>query len=617
AEIRLIGVDNLRPGLAITAPAVPGMTVSTTSPYLVTGTAGDVGGIDRVEVVLNGGAPVRAVLGSSVVPTAVPWSLSITPRVGLTTLMVSAYDLAGNFISVVRSFTFIQRQALAVRRVGPSGVPLDLVGQVNVASTPAATTALPLVPHASPRDYAVLPGRPVRLQALPRPGYLFSHWAAMPTGATVAGPVLSFTMPAQDVAAEAVFVVNPLLSTTGACNVFAGLLRPQTGTPTSNATYGHVTATLVPATGTLSGRVTIHGVSQPFSALVLGSGGVQFLPTYTPTLLFSAGSRSLTLTFSGGNFQAQVSAGALVSTGTLARAAHSAANPLPAALLNDRLPATAPVANRAYLTIALPSKAQSPALPLSSYPQGDGHASLVLDPHGTATLVGVLADGTGITASTVVVEGGVLPVFARLRTPGTTVDNAITLAQSSLSGLLQLDTTQANSDITGSDLTWFRPAVVQRVVGNPAEISATQRYTAGWPQGIVVDAVGALYDRSRSVQASLGLSAPHPVNGNAEILMTQGKLVFDNEIRALNIVGNVVEKIPATNPEFTLVPVPNTGFFSGTFTPNWTSPNPRVKPAYRGIILQKGSSKGGYGFFFSNRVNDLDPESGRVTLGAP
>lgn len=98
--------------------------------------------------------------------------------------------------------------------------------------------------------------------------------------------------------------------------------------------------------------------------------------------------------------------------------------------------------------------------------------------------------------------------------------------------------------------------------------------------------------------------------------MTQGKLAFATEIRALNIVGNLLEKIPATNPGFTLVPVASTGFFSGGFTPNWTSAS-KVKPGYRGIILRKGSSKGGYGYFLSNRANDLDPESGRVTLGAP
>jgi hypothetical protein len=74
--------------------------------------------------------------------------------------------------------------------------------------------------------------------------------------------------------------------------------------------------------------------------------------------------------------------------------------------------------------------------------------------------------------------------------------------------------------------------------------------------------------------------------------------------------------VPTTNAAFTLTVVPTTGMFSGTFTPNWTSAA-TAKPAFRGVILQKGTSKGGYGYFISNRTSDTDPESGRVTLGKP
>jgi hypothetical protein len=41
-----------------------------------------------------------------------------------------------------------------------------------------------------------------------------------------------------------------------------------------------------------------------------------------------------------------------------------------------------------------------------------------------------------------------------------------------------------------------------------------------------------------------------------------------------------------------------------------------VKPAFKGILLQKGDGRGGYGWFISNRSADLDPESGEATLGA-
>jgi hypothetical protein len=510
---------------------------------------------------------------------------------------------------------------ITVRRNGPPSVALDDIGRVEVFSTPAAAVPTqPLGSNTNPQFFQVLPERLVRLTALARPGYLFSHWAVTPVNATVSGATLTFTMTTQDMEAEAVFVENALLSATGAGNIFAGLVKPQPGTPVSNATYGHVTATAVLATGALSGRVTINGVSEPFSGVMMGGGAVLFQPGNTPSMAFNRGASRLTLSMSGGGIQAEVrsNGGAHVSSGTLARAKYSDSNPLPSELLNDKFPASAVANNRAYLTVALPAKAQTPARATNSYPQGDGYATLVMSTEGLVTLVGLLADGTAITTSSVVVEGNTMPIFVRLRAPGTTVDNGLTLSASSFSGSLQLDTTAADSDVTGTDLTWFRPTVVKRTRGSQSEISATLRYTAGWPGGIVVDAVGALYDRRVSVQDGLGLGGADLVNGNAEIVLTQGKLSSTVRITQLNIVGNLVQKIPAVNQNFSLVPVASTGFFSGTFTPNWTNPNVRVKPIYNGILLQKGASKGGYGFFLSNRLqNDLDPEIGRVTLGSP
>lgn len=622
AEVRILAADVVKPTLALTTPgAVPrGLTVtpvSALSPYSITGLAADLRGIDRVEVVLNGAAPERAVLGSSVVRTAVPWSLAVTPLAGLNTVAVTAYDLNGNASeTLTRSFDFTQRYSFALRRSVPVGVLTDAAGVVAFAATPVAagTTPLPLVANASSRHYATVPATPVRLTATPKVGYLFSHWAATPAGATSTGNALTFTMPSADAEAEAVFVVNPLLPSAGEGNVFYGLVRPEAGTTAGNDTVGFITGALVPATGTFSGRVLIDGLSQAFAATFYGNGSALFTvgTARQPALAFDGGARSLTLSFAAGRIQASITAnaGAQTSSGVLGRAAHSSTNLLPGTLLNDKFPLAAAANNRAYFTLALPAKTQTPPLALESYPQGDGFGTLILSNLGVATYAGTLADGSPFTASSGIVTGGQVPFLAQLATPGSRSERG-----GSLSGTLAIDTNLDDSDVTAEDLEWFRPAVTQQS-GNSVLAQATNFYTAGWPQGIKVDAVGALYDRTSSVQASLGLGAADPVNGNTEIVMTQGKLAFATEIRALNIVGNVVEKIPATNPEFTLVPVASTGFFSGAFTPNWTSAS-KVKPGYRGIILRKGSSKGGYGYFLSNRANDLDPESGRVTLGAP
>ena len=55
---------------------------------------------------------------------------------------------------------------------------------------------------------------------------------------------------------------------------------------------------------------------------------------------------------------------------------------------------------------------------------------------------------------------------------------------------------------------------------------------------------------------------------------------------------------------------------TGTFTPNWPNQS-TAKPGFKGIMIQKGASKGGYGFFISNAKDDGAPESGGVILGLP
>jgi hypothetical protein len=103
---------------------------------------------------------------------------------------------------------------------------------------------------------------------------------------------------------------------------------------------------------------------------------------------------------------------------------------------------------------------------------------------------------------------------------------------------------------------------------------------------------------------------------NAVLDFTQGKLSAPISQDGILILGNVITKVPLTNPAFTLGVVMTNGIFRGIFAPNWTSAS-TLRPTFRGIILQKGASKGGYGFFISNRTSDSDPESGRATLGKP
>jgi hypothetical protein len=137
-----------------------------------------------------------------------------------------------------------------------------------------------------------------------------------------------------------------------------------------------------------------------------------------------------------------------------------------------------------------------------------------------------------------------------------------------------------------------------------------------------VDAIGAQYDNEVDVQAALGLAAFDPVLGNAELLISQGKLSAELQVGGFNItpgsssdVSRVTRVLPSDR-SFGLVTAQPRGSFNGYFSPDWT-PLSRVKPRFRGVLLQKGASKGGYGYFISNSPSDRNPESGRVTLGAP
>lgn len=623
AEVRILAADTLKPSLVVTTPAASVTLLSAASPFQVKGIAGDVRGIDRVEVVLNGGTPVNAVLGSARVSTSVPWSLDIEPLPGANTLAVTAFDLRGNAsATVTRSFTFSRRYVLSVSGSAPSA--LALAGGVTLAATPSAAVSalMPSTAGASPRTSSILPGTAVKLTATAKTGYWFSHWARQPASAVALGGVLTFTMPAEDVAAEAVFVANPLLvDSSGRGNGYYGLLNPFEGVAAGNDSVGFVVGTVTPATGGFSGKVMIGGTTTAVAGVFQGDG--RFLYVLGSTRSWQGplvGGRRLELVLEGADIRVNLrNAGdnAKEVTGRVQRAFYGTGRKLPAELLNRKVPATAAAENRGFLTVALPTKTQVPAKDLSSYPQGSGIGTVTWTDVGVVSFAGTLADGTPFTGSSGLVTSVQWPYYAVLATPGAA---AAAPKGGSLSGVFEADVAQPGSDVTASGLLWIRPEVLE-LGGTTPGAKATQLYTAGWPEGIRVDAVGAFYNDALDVTSALGLGPVNAVTGNGELAFSVGKLVNEVRVSAFNIqagatVGSsVVTKIPASNSSFTLVVNPKLGIWSGTFTPDWTQAA-AAKPAFKGVLLQKGDGRGGYGWFISNRSADLDPESGQATLGA-
>ncbi|HYF35254.1 MAG TPA: lamin tail domain-containing protein, partial [Prosthecobacter sp.] len=227
ASVRILAANGASPTLRITAPA--GVLDSATWPYRVVGVAGAALGVDRVQVVLNGGTPLVAEVGVATSNAAVPWSVAIEPQEGLNTLVATVFDLSGNSASVRRVFKFTRRYVMTVTRVVPEAVAAtpDVAGTVAIMATPstAASIFAPGAANANPRTATIVPGTVLKMTATPKPGYVFSHWSGTPAGALLLGNVATLTMPVDDISISAAFVPNPFAGPVGAGSTFYGLLH--------------------------------------------------------------------------------------------------------------------------------------------------------------------------------------------------------------------------------------------------------------------------------------------------------------------------------------------------------------------------------------------------------
>lgn len=595
ASIQILANDVVPPKLTLLTPAASGKPVSQGLPLLVTGKAEDARGIARIEIRLNGTEPRLAELGDHLRPPAVPFSLEVFPVEGANTLEVTAWDLRGNSTTVQRDFVFVRRAWLTLTRVVPEATAADTAGLVVLKANIAAH-ASPLGPRGEAVQRSmVLPGTGLVLTATPKKDHVFSHWSGLPEGAAIHGNVVSFIMPETDVSElTAVFVTNPFPAFAGGPkSAYQGLLLPENGTPASNATVGWVSSTLTTAKGSLSGKMTMNGKVVSFVALLQGDGSVWFQQGKLRMPALDFFDRQLTMTWDGNGLAMQVAGpDDAVSKGLALPPAHSKTAPVDVDLLDV-------TGRQGFYTIALPSKTQTPDRPAASYPQGAGFTNLTLLANGTLKLAGLLADGSKITASSYLVAGAQAPVFVQLPTPGASTKDA------SFLGTLAF----VDGEVGASDLLWFRPEVSE---GNKP---VTQLYTTGWPAGLALDAVGALYDKRLDLQTGLGLGATD-AEGNAALEFTSGRLVEAVLVTNFNIVASKVLKLPASDRSFTVKLTQATGAMSGTFTPNWPQPA-KALPKFQGILINRGVNRGGYGFFLSNALDDTDPESGAVQLGVP
>jgi hypothetical protein len=562
--VRIVeGGDTTKPSVTITAPALNANVGEGTSVTL-TGAAADNKGVKKVQFSLNGAAFTDAVTMLNATGTAATYTTPLTPLLpGPNAVSVKSIDTRGNESVVVsRSFNSIVIRPLTVVKVGTGTLTAPFPGT----------------------DATKQVGFPYTLKATPGLGQIFKRW----TMAMLELPTITFTHQ-EGLVLTAEFMANPFTAdVVGKFNglVLPSILAPAGGTVAGNDSVGLLSASIT-GTGWLTGTLKLDGDALPIVGQLDYAGVVRFgAGRALSVLLTRTGKVSLEVAMaldmgSRKSLDGSVKRyyrGAFVAQSDFNadRAAYSAT-----AKVDPLLAATAV---KAY-TVAFKHRATQPGLTAADYPQGDGYATVTIKNDGTVTLLGKLADHTTLSQTVPLSQWNTWPLFNALYTS----------LQGSFSALMTLTTT-ADTDMVGSTVHWFRP--YQNV----------QWYLWGWPEGIDVEVIGARY----TPPALPGLLPVDTLNGNATLTFADG-LLSGPVTKNVNIhpTTSVATRAPTTDTSYTFVLTPASGLISGSFTHSNAT-----KPAWQGVLLQKGANKGGYGYFMtvSPKVIDGTGQSGRVEL---
>ncbi len=583
--VTLLAQDALAPTISFVAPlANARIPESAGTNVQVSLRAQDNVALDRVEVSLNGGSFQAANLSGG------NYLRSVTATPGINVVTARALDFRGNTTTITRQFIYVLR--------GNLNVVTDAIRGTLSRVTPLGST-VPVLAGAFET------GTTYVVKATAKPGFTFSGWTVpglaldapatrLPTLVFVYNNALRTATPPT---ITANFVATPF--TDARIGDYHGLVTADTGFAASNSSTGFMKLSLT-KTGTFTGSIQIDGFRLNLPAGGFTSSGVAFFGTSeTATVRVERGTKpAIELTQLSWNQGASQVTGVITlyyrravasrSIFTLKRAAFSATN---------RLAANSPyLANRGLHSVIIPNKEQTNGLAREDYPVGSGVGSITITNAGVATFTGRLADDTTITASVPLNAGAgstlEAPFFSQLYN-----------TRGSFSGLVVLDSTQADSDMKAVDCLWFRPWQ-----------NGVQWYPWGWEEGLEVDLYAANYNPTRAGGVLPGL----PIlgaSGNANIVFNGGLL--ENEVVArigIPVTGALTRfTVPgaAASTSFTATLAAPTGAITGTFTHEDST-----KPNYFVQIYQKGPNAGAYGYFLSTRPRVLDGngQSGSVEV---
>ncbi len=572
--------DTTNPALPVVTSPAPNaeIGVDVGGTIQITGTATDNKSVYGVNVSLAGpvGAPpppaVGAVLVSDLAPSTV-WRATVTPMTGVNSFTVRSLDptLHPSPITAVRTFKVLR--PLLVNASGTGSV------------TPAGFT---------PKSYREV-GKPYSLTAVSGAGSMFVSWSILSshTPAQIGLSAVSLQLPVinfihrEGLALRAVFATSPY--TSQLTGIYNGAIKPNATLPTPSAldTEGFATFTLQ-SNGTFTGNFKLDGGSlPPVNGVFDASGIARFGPTRSQTFVITRTNKpAITVTLQidiTPPLSGQITGLLSILDGTnrkcdivADRAVYSATNLVPSSFLG---------ANNADAVYSIAfSKGTNAGYTADQYPQGSGVGYYKLTKTGALTLVGTLPDGTAVTNTSTLSGANTWRLFAPL------YGNKGLLA-----GNVSLITGDAFSDIQGYNSVWICP-VLDR-----------QHYPAGWPLGIIVDAVGAKLNVTPGTSIVPGL----PVGGAANLALSAGALNPSPQGRPLTITSADIVPSGSTDAGFTMKIDRKTGLYSGTFTHS-----DGTKVSYQGVIVNKNPVNPCIGFFLTSSpaVKTYTGQGGNVSL---
>jgi len=483
-RIRSSSPDTTAPVLALAAP-VSNAVVSSAKAAVFSGTYTEAN-LESLTLAFNGGATVSGV------PAAGKFSKSFADETAATaagivagnnTVVVAATDGDGNVTTVTRTFFY------------------EKLVPVTVTSTNGLLTFTPKLGGTTVAPTAAI-GRTYTVSAKANTAYFFGTYSGTAdiSSTTTASSTVQFDSGETLVAN---FTESPFNLAGGVNGTYNGIVKGSAAADTQ-ANAGILNVLVALNTGAFTGKLNVDGQITTVAGVFNNVTGVFATPTVSNGVVYN-----LDLDFT-----------TKVITGTITKRKRGA----DVSVVNVNAP-------QAYTTAAFTpavaynvafSAPDAPAELLSDeYPHGNGYGVLTIGANAGAKLVGVLADGTAFTSSSVVCKPvspateNTVPVYASFAAAkGALVGNA---------------TITAAAAVTGTDFRWFKSE------------NSGQYYPYGFAlgadTGLTIDiAAGGLQSAA---------TAPTITNGTSTLSLSGGGFALTNGV--INGTTTKISFKPTTN----------------------------------------------------------------------